>query len=227
VQRVGKVVAIELQRGTARSIERRWLCVHLRMTGRLLCSPAGEASVERKARYLRARLELDGAVLLFCDLRRFGTLRLCRSIDEAAPTGLDPFSPELTSQRLGALLRNGKQAIKVWLLRQDRLAGLGNIYASEVLFAARIDPRRPASSLDRTEVGRLYRALRRILNKAIQHCGTTFSDFQDSRGEIGGYRRFLKVYKREGMPCARCGERIQRLVQQQRSTFYCPSCQTL
>ncbi len=139
--------------------------------------------------------------------------------------GVDPLSDELDVGLFHKLLGNGRQDLKAWLLRQDRLVGLGNIYASEILYAARLDPRRGVSSLSRNEVRRLHGATKRILDRAIERCGTTFSDFQDARGQSGGFARFLKVYRREGAPCRRCKKQISRIVQHGRSTFFCDSCQ--
>ena len=142
----------------------------------------------------------------------------------AAPDGVEPLSPELTPAVYAGLLDGSAQPLKPWLLRQDRLVGLGNIYASEILHAARLSPFREAGSLDRNEVRRLHGATRRILERAIRACGTTFSDFQDARGVEGSYQRYLAVYEREGRPCRRCRAPIERVVQQQRSTYYCPQC---
>jgi formamidopyrimidine-DNA glycosylase len=220
VRRVGKQVVFDLLPPRARRVH-RYLVVHLRMTGRLLWY--GQRTDELPRR--RAVLELDRGLVVFSDTRRFGTLTLCHDEGELTPVGHEPLSSELTAGRLAALLDGARQEIKAWLLRQDRLVGLGNIYASEILHAAGIDPRRQAATLSRAEIGRLLRATRRILAQAIEHCGTTFSDFQDARGETGGFVRFLKVYRHEGERCRRCGDTIARIVQQQRSTFFCPGCQ--
>lgn len=217
VRRMGKQVVIELG-----GDGRRWLCIHLRMTGRLgvVQSPPTPLALP-----LRAALELDRGWLLFTDPRRFGTLRLVRSESLARPAGAEPLSRRFTATALAALIGGSRTPIKPWLLRQDRITGLGNIYAAEILFTARIDPGRPAASLDDGEVRRLHRATRRILRAAIEACGTTFSDFQDARGVSGGYGRYLAVYGHEGEPCRRCGAPVARAVQQQRATFWCPGCQ--
>ena len=219
VFRLGKQVLLELRRERGAPV---WLAVHLRMTGRLVWSPAPE---QRHDRHLRARLELERGWLLFCDARRFGTLRLLRQLELARPAGQDPTDPCFTPPRLARLLGQGKQALKVWLLRQDRLVGLGNIYASEILYHARLHPARAAGSLTRAEVGRLHSAITTVLARAIEHCGTTFSDFQTAEGLTGSYQQYLAVYARQGQPCPGCGRPVRRLVQQQRSTFYCPCCQ--
>jgi formamidopyrimidine-DNA glycosylase len=221
VSRTGKQVLFEFSPlpGGRDSV---WLTVHLRMTGRLIWH-GGRHALPRE--HLRARFTLDRGALLFYDTRRFGTFTWHRSSSQAAPAGIDPLSPRLTGARFAELIGASRQNIKAWLLRQDRLVGLGNIYASEILHAAGVSPSRTTSTLKPAEVSRLHRATRRILRRAIELCGTTFSDFQDSRGVTGSYQRFLKVYGRGGEPCRRCGEAIRRSVQQQRSTFYCPGCQ--
>jgi len=218
VRRLGKQVLLELDRAGAPL----WLAFHLRMTGRLIWREGGGRV---SPRHLRARLRLEGGWLLFYDPRRFGTLHLCNSLAELEPAGLDPLSGELTDAALAGLLAGSPQAIKPWLLRQDRLVGLGNIYASEILFAAGIDPRRPARSLGAAEIRELRRGTRAVLERAIERCGTTFSDFQDARGLAGSFQDCLGVYGREGEPCPRCGTPVERLTQQQRSTFWCARCQ--
>jgi len=199
-----------------------WLCVHLRMTGRLIWSDA--PAVDRH-RHLRAHIILDRGSLSFFDSRRFGILRLLRDLNGAFPSGIDPLGDGFTLERLSELLDGSRQQIKPWLMRQDRLAGLGNLYASEILHAAQLSPFRMAGELDWVEVERLHRVTRRLLERAIRHCGTTFSDFQDSRGQSGRFRRYLNVYDREGKPCHRCRMLVVRVVQQGRSTYYCPKCQ--
>ena len=183
-------------------------------------------------RHLRARFKLDGGALLFYDPRRFGTLEVVPA-DAAQPgapaelqgAGVDPLGSAFTKAKLATLLEGSRQALKPWLMRQDKLAGIGNIYASEILFAARLHPERLAGSLDSGETTRLHAEIKRVLKAAIKHCGTTFSDFQDAHGAPGGFRRLLKVYGREGQACRACGALVQRVVQQQRGTFYCPACQ--
>jgi formamidopyrimidine-DNA glycosylase len=221
VSRRGKQLLIELS-GRGRQKNPLWLSIHFRMTGRLLWKRSTSAE---DVPHLRARLAIDGGDLLFIDPRRLGTIHLCRSPDEHAPPGLDPLSPGFTVPSLVELLGTGRQEVKPWLLRQDRLAGLGNIYASEILAAARLHPRRTACSLDTAEVRRLHRATRKVLGKAIEHRGTTLSDFRDPRGREGSFEPRLTTYGREGKPCRRCRAPIVRIVQQGRSTFYCPSCQ--
>ena len=220
-RRIGKQVVIDLATGEDDATFLH-LAIHLRMTGRLLWLEAQSA----KPPYARVIFYLSRGRLAFCDMRRFGTLRIHRSIDTLLPKGVEPLSNELTARRLEQLLGDTEQEIKPWLLRQDRLVGVGNIYASEVLFTARLSPFRKAGSINRTEIQRLLKSLRKLLKAAILHCGTTFSDFQSVRGQSGEFGGFLKVYKKEDQPCPRCGQPILRTVQQGRSTFYCSACQT-
>lgn len=233
VSRAGKTVVLEFAGGAGR----RLLQVHLRMSGRLYWIEQGKdlaaelgSFVNRVkgvcAKHCRLRLVFDRGTLLFVDPRRFGTAMLHSSEAELNIPGADPTLPGFTAAALGRLIGATKQPIKTWLMRQDRLTGLGNIYASEILFAARINPEREAGSLSPTELRALHRSIKTILRRAIANCGTTFSDFQSSEGAIGGYQRYLEVYGRAGEDCSSCGVEIRRLVQGQRSTFYCPSCQS-
>ena len=135
------------------------------------------------------------------------------------------MTPRFTAKRLAEQLARSDQNVKVWLLRQDRLVGLGNIYASEILHAARVHPGRRTSTLTESEIKALHRCTRRILKRAIEACGTTFSDFQDANGLTGSYGVYLSVYDREGERCKRCPGTIERFVQAQRSTYCCPQCQ--
>ena len=221
ITRLGKQVCLELS-GRDGDRKKLWLLFHLRMTGRLLTD---KCKTSQKEKYLRLRLALDQGNLLFYDMRRFGRLLVLGSLQKALPVGIDPLSQRFTGRKLAELTAGSAQEIKPWLLRQDRLAGLGNIYASEILFASGIDPRRQAGSLKAEELSRFHRQIRRILHLAIEKCGTTFSDFQDSRGRTGSFQRLLSVYGKADQPCPSCSRPIQRIVQQQRSTFFCPACQ--
>ncbi len=219
VHRSGKQVVARVAAPDGSSL---WLCVHLRMTGRLAVEPVEPDTDER---HLRVIIALDRGWLTFRDARRFGTLAVHRRRRDTLPAGLEPLSRQHTARRLEQLIHGSRTAIKPWLLRQDRLVGLGNIYASEILFRAGIDPRRASGSLDGDEIRALHRHTRRVLRQAIDCCGTTFSDFQDSHGMPGGFQAFLRVYGKEGEACPGCGGEIRRLVQQQRSTFLCENCQ--
>ncbi|MCB9557003.1 MAG: bifunctional DNA-formamidopyrimidine glycosylase/DNA-(apurinic or apyrimidinic site) lyase [Deltaproteobacteria bacterium] len=199
-----------------------YIVVHLRMTGRLIwCDQQQPVVVD----HLRARVCFDRGQLQFIDTRRFGEFRLVDDLTPYAPAGLDPVEQPLSAARLAKLAGSSKQPLKTWLLRQDRLVGLGNIYASEICFHAGLDPRRPLDTLATADWRRVAIATRDVLARAIEACGTTFSDFQGAQGVNGSYQQYLAVYGRDGLACPRCGRPIERLVQVQRSTFFCAACQ--
>lgn len=219
VSRSGKRVVLPLAGG--RAAASGWLLVHLRMTGRLLVSTAGRPDPP----HLRLRLRLDRGELRFADSRRFGTVDWTERAEDLAPPGLDPLDPRCTPARLAAMSAGRSAPVKAWLLDQTQVSGLGNIYACEVLHAAALSPHRAAGSLERREWRRLHGHLIAILTRAIDLCGTTFSDFQDSRGLEGDFGRELRVYRRQGLSCCRCGGVVARDVQGGRGTFWCPGCQ--
>ena len=201
------------------------LVVHLRMSGRLkLTKPVEDI------RYLRAQWNLaSGHVLCFYDLRRFGRIWLvddARLAELFAPLGPEPFDPALTVDFLSERLASRTTALKSLLLNQHFLAGLGNIYVDEVLFACKLHPRMPADSLDEKQVAALLDTTRHILRTAIANGGTTFDAvYSDAEGKPGRYRELLKVYRRTGEPCLNCGTPIERIVVAQRGTHICPRCQ--
>lgn len=202
-----------------------FLLVNLGMTGRLFIVRDHDASITHPG--VRFRLD-DGRELLYHDVRRFG--RLWRmSPDEwrewAGGLGVEPLSDDFTAKWLYAATRRSRVAIKVWLMDQKRVVGVGNIYASEALFRARVDPRTPADGLTRPQTKRIREAVREVLQESIDYRGTTLLDYRDASGEKGGFVRRLRVYDREGEPCVTCHRPIRRLVQGGRSTFFCAHCQ--
>lgn len=221
VDRRGKYLLLRLDDG-------RVLQVQLRMSGRFAIGR--RAPDEAEFRHVAARFELDDSRTLFYDdVRRLGGFQLLEAHEWAgveSRLGPEPLEPSFTAVRLGRQLRGRRAPIKNALLDQSRVAGVGNIYASEALHRARLDPRRPAGELDRAEMARLHRAIRRVLRNAIADAGTTFRNYRAVNGQSGRFQDALRVYGREGQPCARCGTTIARLVQAGRSTFFCPGCQT-
>ncbi|MBM3472549.1 MAG: bifunctional DNA-formamidopyrimidine glycosylase/DNA-(apurinic or apyrimidinic site) lyase [Armatimonadetes bacterium] len=220
IRRHGKVLILDLDSGLS-------LLVHLRMTGQLLL--CGDAP---NPRFVRVVFQLrDGGRLIYADCRALGKLELVRADRLASAKALARFGPDaLTVEGSSALLAAARRRgtpIKCLLLDQSVIAGIGNIYASEILHLARIAPDRPANTLAPAELRALQRATQPILLAAIEARGTTFSDFRTGTDEPGGYASKLRVYGREGERCRRrgCGGTIARLVQQQRSTFWCPGCQ--
>jgi formamidopyrimidine-DNA glycosylase len=201
------------------------LVVNLGMTGRLLVVQPTDPTPSHPG--VRFQLD-DGRILLYHDVRRFGRLAyLTREEWEARDhaLGYEPLASEFTSDALLALAGKSRVAVKSWLMDQRRIVGVGNIYASEALFRAKIDPRRPASSLSTAEAVRLRDAIRAVLLEAIEFRGTTLLDYRDASGEEGRFADRLRVYDRAGEPCRVCGTPIERIVQGGRSTFFCPHCQ--
>jgi formamidopyrimidine-DNA glycosylase len=241
VFRLGKQIVFTLV--SPRTGQEKFLAVHLRMSGGLVWRPELKGTKKKRTlretavtgsreakppyieKYVRAVFHCSKGRVLFVDPRRFGTIAVWSRLEKIAQQGIDPFAAQFGAEKLAELLGLSKQAIKPWLLRQDRLVGIGNIYASEILFAARIDPRREAGSLSTDEVGRLTREIRRVLRRAIELCGTTFSAFRDAAGDEGRFQHFLKVYGREGEPCRKCHVPVKRMTQQGRSTYLCNVCQ--
>ena len=201
------------------------LLVNLGMTGRLLVTAADDPPPS----HLGVRLELDrGRELRYHDVRRFG--RLWRMGEDewqawSGELGVEPLSDDFTPERLYEMTRRSRVAVKVWLMDQARVVGVGNIYASEALFRAGVDPRRPASSLTEYEARRVRDGVQAVLREAIEFRGTTLLDYRDATGEPGEFVKRLRVYDREGEPCTGCKGTVQRIVQGGRSTFFCEACQ--
>lgn len=194
--------------------------IHLGMTGQLTIEPA---DAERK-KHTHLVVTLDSqSQLRFVDPRRFGEIRwLGRSPDEAS-LGPEPLS--MTRATFAKQLSGTKRAIKVALLDQTVVAGIGNIYADESLHAAGISPLVPARELDPNQIALLTKSIKAVLRKAIRAGGSTLRDYVNGRGEAGGFQSRHRVYDREGKPCGRCKTSIERIVLGGRSTHFCPKCQ--
>ncbi|MFN2220762.1 MAG: bifunctional DNA-formamidopyrimidine glycosylase/DNA-(apurinic or apyrimidinic site) lyase [Anaerolineae bacterium] len=217
VGRRGKYVVIELERGC--------LLVHLKMSGQLQVVPAGEPLDG----HVRVILDLDdGQQLRFRDTRKFGRIYLVKDPQEVTGSlGPEPLDKEFTLADFRRLLARRTGRLKPLLLNQHFLAGLGNIYADEALFVAKLHPLRKADSLAPDEQARLYDAIRSVLGGAVAARGTTLSDggYADASGQPGSYQERLAVYGRSGQPCLRCGTPVERIVLGGRSAHYCPNCQ--
>jgi formamidopyrimidine-DNA glycosylase len=197
--------------------------VHLRMTGRLI----HDTDACPETAYLRATFRLDDdAWLCFVDLRKFGTMWLVD--DEGLVTarlGPEPLSEEFTPAYLHAVTRKRSAPIKAVLLDQAAIAGIGNIYADEALFHARISPKRAANSLSKQRAGRLHDGIRAALELALGDRGSSFRDYLDASGREGGHQLKVRVFRRTDEPCYICGTAIKRVKVAGRSTHYCPKCQ--
>ncbi len=204
-----------------------FLLMHLGLTGNLQhLLPGRERSDLSSEKFVRARLYLDdSSQLVFNDIRKFGSVRFLtpKELDQAlGKIGPEPLSKEFTVQDFKELLRRKKGSpIKVALMDQGLIAGIGNIYAQEMLYHAGIDPRRKISSLSEREVEKLYREMKSTLSLAVKHHGTTVQDYVHIEG-TGGFQRFLSVYQKEKCPL---GHRLEKISLGGRGTSFCRKCQ--
>src|SRR5438105_4721007 len=220
VERRGKYLVFRFESG-------RSLLIHLRMTGSLRHARAGSLADDPHRRAV-VRLD-DGSDVAYRDVRRFGTWLLLEP-GELEPyldrrLGAEPFSRAFTSRRFGERLTGRKAPIKAVLLDQRTLAGMGNIYADEALWRARIHPLRPAADLAPDEIRRLHGGVRRALEAGIARQGATLRDYSTPDGGRGRMQDGVQVYGRGGEPCDRCGTPIAKTRVAGRGTWYCPSCQ--
>ena len=216
VSRRGKYAVIELGSG-------RRLIVSLRMTGRLVVLPAGQPLLK----YEHISLHFsDGTRLAFADSRQFGRMRLAEPAEAwDAQLGVEPLSGDFTPERFIGMLSGRTTPIKALLLDQRRIAGVGNIYACEALWGARIRPGTPAKALTKPAIRRLHNALVEVLQRSIALRGTSVDDYVDAQGLQGGFQNVLSVYGKAGARCERCGRAIVRTVLAQRGTWWCRTCQ--
>jgi formamidopyrimidine-DNA glycosylase len=224
IERRGKWLLVRLEGD-------RTLVMHLRMTGNLLLVPPEPAESEEEAtRHLRAILHLDdGSELWFTDARRFGHAAVLddRELEEFFITrvGLEPLSEELTPEALCHVAAGRTAPLKSFLLNQAGVAGIGNIYADEALWRARLHPLSPAGSMRKEHCEDLCEGIVDALEAGLAHGGSSIDDYRDARGERGSMQDEFLVHTREGEPCVRCGETIRRIVVTGRSTYFCPGCQ--
>lgn len=221
INRRGKYILFEMESGDV-------LLVHLRMTGKFLCIDNHEPLPP----YAHVVFYLDDdRRLVFSDMRQFGRLRLVSAsklpalpqIETLAP---EPFTDSFSLDYFRQTLSKSRRSLKQLLLDQTKILGLGNIYASEALFLARISPLKSADSLSKARAVTLHQAIRDILDEAIAAGSTLRIDLTDGDSSyIGTSERFWRVYERAGEPCVNCGNKIRRVVQGGRSTYYCPKCQ--
>lgn len=220
VSRRGKYAILSLASGDL-------LIIHRGMSGSLLLR-SQEDVLESHVRVI-LRLD-DGSEMRFDDPRKFGKILVMDQTGRERPfpwatMGPEPLDGEFTAESLRDALKGRKGLIKPMLLNQRVVAGLGNIYVDEALYDARIHPERRAYTLTAEEVQRLHAAIREVLHDAVERRGTTFSSYTDIEGREGGYQDSLRVFRRPGTACSRCGTAIVRLVVGGRGTHICPHCQ--
>ena len=222
VSRTGKAIAVEMtaEDGSAS----RFLLVRLGMTGQLIVAPQ-DAPVEPHT-HVFMRLDDGREELRYRDARRFGKLRSMTLEEmEKVMGSLGPDAQRVTEPHFLAAMKGRKGAIKSWLMNQSFVAGLGNIYADEALFEARIHPLTQPGRVSTDKARELYKAVRKVLDHAVSLGGTTFSDYMDIEGRPGAFLSKLKVYQHTGEPCKRCKHAIRRIIVGGRSSHFCPHCQ--
>jgi len=222
LQRKGKALALELGAGDGEPA--RYLLMRLGMTGQVTVVPSAEPSEPHT--HVRLALDDGNEEIRYRDVRRFGRLRCCTQEElDAILARLGPDAQRITAEQFFAAMQGRQGAIKSWLMNQQLLAGLGNIYADEALFEARIHPLSQPGRVGEEAAQRLFRAVRKVLDRAVALQGTSFRDYVDIEGRPGNFLPRLKVYQRDGKPCRRCGHAIRRIVIAGRSSHYCPRCQ--
>ncbi len=235
VQRRAKVIIIRLQGDSV-------VLAHLKMTGQLIVTKPGGTIASVGGHPIPGGLEqlpnkyshititcTDGTTLFFNDQRQFGWMKVVPVSDLALldeQHGIEPLTKQFDFAHFNTLLeRYPKRPIKQLLLDQKLIAGIGNIYADESCFAAKVLPSRPAGDIKTPQRKALWRAIPRILQLSIKHGGTTTDQFRQATGQKGGFMPFLKVYGRAGQPCPRCKAPIRKVQQAGRGTHFCPQCQ--
>lgn len=227
VYRKGKFIVLRLSGGLA-------MVVHLRMTGMLLFEPSA-----RLKKFIRAEFRFgDGFKMYFSDIRRFGRIWVADEREAIRLCGLgrlgpDPLEEGFSAKDLAGLLMDGRGTgrrrgiLKSALLNQQLIAGIGNIYADEICFRARLHPRSRLEKLRQSDLDRLHEAILYCLDEGIRHNGTTISDFVGTRGEAGEHQQYLCIYGRKGKPCCRCGQPVRKRTLAGRGTHFCINCQPL
>jgi formamidopyrimidine-DNA glycosylase len=221
LDRRGKYLIVRFESGRA-------LLIHLRMTGNLLHGNGDSVSAEDHHRRAVVRLD-DGSDVVYRDMRRFGTWLLVEP-HQLEPylgdrVGTEPLARTFTAKQLKTTLAGRKAPIKAALLDQRRLAGVGNIYADEAVWRARVHPLTPAGALDDAEVRALHRGIRAALQAGIARQGATLSTYRTPDGTPGRMQHDFKVYGRDDEPCDRCGTPIEKIRAAGRGTWFCPNCQ--
>lgn len=228
-RRIGKHIVIDLDNNYS-------LVIHLKMSGHLLYKDAANKDAKEwrdpMNRFIHHRIDFtDGSWVDFSDLRKFGWIDCVATMEveamqSIAILGCDALAGECDLEFFEALLKkNARKRVATLLLEQDKIAGIGNIYRSEMLYRAGIRPLRLISKIKRAERTQLFQSMKDVLREAVRLRGTTDGDFRDTAGKPGGFQKTLFVYGREGKPCKRCDTIVMRKKLGARSVFYCPTCQ--
>ncbi len=219
IQRRGKYIVFELS-------GKMFLIIHLRMTGRLLWKKDSKNN-----KHLRAIFQFtDGMSLYFADTRKFGRVWFYHQQDFLKKTGMwklgiEPFDPAFTLEKIQEMFGKRRGILKNNLLRQDLIAGIGNIYADEICFRINLHPSSRLENLKKKDLEKLHAAIRFCLEEGISHNGASVSDFVGTNGTLGKHQNYLKVYGRKGDQCYVCSGIIQKTVAAGRGTFFCAKCQ--
>lgn len=206
---------------------------HMRMEGKFLVTDEFPED-PKAAKHVHARFDLDdGRMLLYSDTRKFGRMQVYPKAERISSLpvfdkiGPDVLSDEFTPEGLLEKLKKRKSAVKTSIMDQSVVAGIGNIYADEILFDAGLDPRSISSHLDLEDCQKIVQAAKEILGESIRHGGTTIRSFSYGNHEPGSFQDFLRVHQRKDEPCLRCGHEIEQIKVNNRSTYLCPECQKL
>lgn len=235
VTRIGKNIIFHLDKGKA-------MLVHQKMTGHLMVgrwslkkgkvvSEQDGPLKERVNQYIHALFTLNNSKMIaFSDMRKFGRIAYGKKeqildLPDIKDLGPDALDPSLTPKKLQEILSSSKRAIKAVLMDPKKIAGIGNIYADDILWSAKIHPLRPANKITLQESERILKYTRSILKRALKLRGSSVGDYRDTAGEPGGYGKVILAYRKTGEPCKRCKVLIQKTKVGQRSAHFCPQCQ--
>ncbi len=207
-------------------LERSSLVIHLRMTGQLLFVPATEAM---KLKHVRIKFMFDnGTTLYYNDMRKFGRIYHVQEIDGLlSKVGIDAMDSAFTVDYFTQRLKQSRMNIKALLLSQRLVSGLGNIYVDESLFRAGIHPASIAGKIPAVKIRRLHEQIQFVLRFAVDHMGSTISDYRDAFGNVGETQKFFQVYQQQGKACIQCSRAIEKIRVAGRGTHFCPNCQKL
>ncbi len=215
VERRGKYLILRLVRGA--------LVMHFRLDGQLVWFDSRKITG-----HIDVALETPRGTLGFVDRRHFGRVQWVESPEKLPGIermGVEPLSEEFTAARFVEMLKASSRSLKLFLLDQDKIAGIGNIYSSEAMWRARVNPKRAANRLNAAEARRLHKAIVDVLHRALECCSNPAPDFRDPNWWFQGLESILRVYGREGKKCRACREPVKRIEQGGRSTFFCARCQ--